>query len=260
MRFEGHVVLVTGGGSGIGQAIARRFGAEGASVAVADMLGDRAESTARAIQEEGGIARALTLDVTLEAEVIEACAGIGRDLGPVTILVNNAGRSIGADVTKMTADEWDANFDVVIKSAFLCSRAVLPGMIERGGGVILNVSSVNGMFGIGEEGYSAAKAGLLNLTRNLAVRYGKYGIRANAISPGTIRTPIWSERVARDPHVFDSLNRWYPLGRVGEVDDVAAAALFLCSDEASWVTGVNLPVDGGLTAGSYRMMEDLGGG
>jgi NAD(P)-dependent dehydrogenase (short-subunit alcohol dehydrogenase family) len=133
-------------------------------------------------------------------------------------------------------------------------------MIERRQGVILNVSSVNGMFGIGEEGYSAAKAGVLNLTQNLAMRYGKYGIRANAISPGTIRTPIWDKRLARDPNVFEELNKWYPLGRVGEVDDVVAAALFLCSDEAAWITGVNLPVDGGLTAGSYRMMEDLGGG
>jgi meso-butanediol dehydrogenase / (S,S)-butanediol dehydrogenase / diacetyl reductase len=260
MRFDQHVVLVTGGGSGIGQGIARRFAAEGAAVAVADKLGDRADATASAIREDGGNAIALTLDVAVEVDVIKACETVARDLGPITILVNNAGRSVGADVTKMTSGEWDANFDVVVKSVFLCSRAVLPGMIERRQGVILNVSSVNGMFGIGEEGYSAAKAGVLNLTQNLAMRYGKYGIRANAISPGTIRTPIWDKRLARDPNVFEELNKWYPLGRVGEVDDVVAAALFLCSDEAAWITGVNLPVDGGLTAGSYRMMEDLGGG
>ncbi|MBA3276054.1 MAG: SDR family oxidoreductase, partial [Chloroflexia bacterium] len=176
------------------------------------------------------------------------------------ILVNNAGLSVGADVARLTSADWDRNFDVVIKAAFLCSRAVLPTMIEARRGVILNIASVNGMFGIGEDAYSAAKAGLLNLTQNMAMRYGKNGIRVNAISPGTIRTPIWDERLARDPDVFDSLNAWYALGRVGEVEDVTNAALFLCSSEASWITGVNLPVDGGLTAGSVRMIEDLGGG
>lgn len=260
MRLEGEVALVTGGGSGIGQGIARRFAAEGAVVVVADKIPERAATTVDAMQADGGDAIALTLDVTVENEVEAAFARVARDPGPVTILVNNAGLSVGGDVVSLTSADWDRNFDVVIRAAFLCSRAALPAMIKARRGVILNMSSVNGMYGIGEDAYSAAKAALLNLTRNLAVRHGKHGIRVNAISPGTVRTPIWDERLAQDSGVFESLTAWYPLGRVGEVDDVAAAALFLCSPEASWITGVNLPVDGGLTSGSVRMIDDLGGG
>lgn len=260
MQLAGEVALVTGGGSGIGQGIARRFAAEGAVAIVADRIEERAGATAAAIRNSGGAAIALTLDVTVEADVAAAFERVAGEVGPVSILVNNAGLSVGADVANLSAADWDRNFDVVIRGAFLCCRAALPAMTAARRGVILNIASVNGMFGIGEDAYSAAKAGLLNLTQNLAIRHGKYGIRANAISPGTIRTPIWNDRLARDPEVFDSLNAWYPLGRVGEVDDVAAAALFLCSPDAAWITGVNLPVDGGLTAGSVRMIDDLGGG
>jgi NAD(P)-dependent dehydrogenase (short-subunit alcohol dehydrogenase family) len=260
MRLQGEVVLVTGGGSGIGRGIATLFAAEGAAVAVADKAADRAAATADLIRAAGGRALPLTLDVTNEAAVNDAVAATTGELGPLSILVNNAGMSLGADVTTMSAADWDANFNVVIRAAFLCARAVLPAMIEARKGVILNISSVNGMYGIGEEAYSAAKAGLLNLTQNLAQRHGRDGIRANAISPGTIRTPIWNERLAEEPGVLERLAAWYPLGRVGEVEDVAAAALFLCSSDASWITGVNLPVDGGLTAGAFRMIEDLGGG
>lgn len=258
MRLAGEIALVTGGGSGIGRGIAQRFAAEGAVVIVADKDAQRAAETAAAISADGHQAMALTLDVTQERDVAKAFERVAEALGSVSILVNNAGLSVGSDTATMTDDEWDRNFDVVLKGAFHCARAALPAMIAAGRGVILNIASVNGMTGIGEDGYSAAKAGLLNLTRNLAVRHGPHGIRVNAISPGTIRTPIWKERLAREPAVFERLGPWYPLGRVGEVDDVVRAALFLCSDEAAWITGVNLPVDGGLTAGSLRMSEDLG--
>jgi NAD(P)-dependent dehydrogenase (short-subunit alcohol dehydrogenase family) len=154
---------------------------------------------------------------------------------------------------------WDLNVDVVLKGVYLCSRAVLPGMIERGSGVILNIGSVNGLMGIGESAYSAAKAGMVNLTQNMAIHYGDEGVRVNCIAPGTIRTPIWNERLAKEPGVFENLAKWYPLQRVGEPEDVAKAALFLCSDDASWITGVTLPVDGGLTAGSYGMNKALQG-
>jgi meso-butanediol dehydrogenase / (S,S)-butanediol dehydrogenase / diacetyl reductase len=122
------------------------------------------------------------------------------------------------------------------------------------------IAPVNGLTGLGEEPYSAAKAGLINLTQNLAIKYGPYGVRANVICPGTVRTPIWGERLAQDPQIFERLARWYPLGRVGETDDIAKAALFLASDDASWITGTTLTVDGGLMAGSYRMAQELQGG
>jgi len=146
---------------------------------------------------------------------------------------------------------------VVLKSVFLCSKAVLRPMIDRRRGVIVNIASVNGLSALGNEAYSAAKAGVISLTQGIAVRYGGQGIRCNAIAPGTIRTPIWQTRMDRDPEVFERLVKWYPLGRVGEPDDVANAALFLASEEASWITGTVLPVDGGLLAGNFRMTREL---
>jgi NAD(P)-dependent dehydrogenase (short-subunit alcohol dehydrogenase family) len=132
-------------------------------------------------------------------------------------------------------------------------------MIERKGGVIINITSVNGMFAVGEEAYSAAKAGMINLTKNMALKYGQDNVRVNTIAPGTIQTPIWGERLKKDPTAFDKIARWYPLGRVGQPEDIANAALFLASDEASWITGINLPVDGGLTAGPYGFTRSLQG-
>jgi NAD(P)-dependent dehydrogenase (short-subunit alcohol dehydrogenase family) len=146
---------------------------------------------------------------------------------------------------------------VVLKSVFLCSKALLPQMLERHSGAIVNIASVNGLTGLGEEPYSAAKAGMVNLTKNMALKYGPRGVRVNCICPGTIRTPIWQPQLDKDPQVFDRLVPWYPLGRIGEPEDIARAALFLASDDASWITGTTLTVDGGLTAGSYRMGQDL---
>jgi meso-butanediol dehydrogenase/(S,S)-butanediol dehydrogenase/diacetyl reductase len=134
---------------------------------------------------------------------------------------------------------------------------VLPGMIERGHGVILNIASVNGLAYFGNEAYSAAKAGMINLTQSIAARYGAHGVRANAIAPGSIRTPIWQERVDAEPEIFDKLVKWYPLGRVGEPEDVARAALFLASDDSDWISGAVLRVDGALMAGYPLMAEEL---
>jgi meso-butanediol dehydrogenase/(S,S)-butanediol dehydrogenase/diacetyl reductase len=160
-------------------------------------------------------------------------------------------------VLKIDDATWDRDVAVVLKSVFLCSRAVLPSMMDRHSGSIVNIASVNGISALGNEAYSAAKAGVINLTQGIAVRYGAHGVRCNAIAPGTIRTPIWQERIGRDPAVFQRLVKWYPLGRVGEPDDVANATMFLASDEASWITGIVLRVDGGLLAGSSRMTREL---
>ncbi|MCC6315556.1 MAG: SDR family oxidoreductase [Thermomicrobiales bacterium] len=260
MRLSGKIAVVTGAGSGIGRAIAQRFAAEGARVVVAGRTRPGIEETARAIDAAGGEALAVVCDVTDAAAVTHAIARANEVFGPVDILVNNAGGSFGDDILTFDEDTWDRNFDLVLKSVYLCCREVLPQMIARGSGAIVNIGSVNGLTGIGEEAYGAAKAGMINLTQNMAMKYGPHGVRANVVAPGTIRTPIWNERLAERPNVFEALTAWYPLGRVGEPEDVANAALFLASDEASWITGVTLPVDGGLLAGSYRMNVDLSGG
>lgn len=259
MRLEGRVALVTGGGSGIGEAISRLFASEGAMMAVADIVKERADRVASEISAAGGRAAAFQVDVADTGSVSAMITAAASEIGPIDVLVNNAGLSFGDDILEIEPDVWDRNLNVVLRGPYLCSRAVLPGMIEQRRGSIVNIASVNGMSGLGEEAYSAAKAGMINLTQNMAIKYGKFGIRANAIAPGTIRTPIWDDVVRETPDVFENLAKWYPLERVGEPEEVAKAALFLASDDASFITGVTLPVDGGLMAGSYGMTQALQG-
>jgi NAD(P)-dependent dehydrogenase (short-subunit alcohol dehydrogenase family) len=254
MRLQGKVAVITGGGSGLGRAMALRFAEEGAAVAVADLIPERAAETAELIAKARGRGIGIDADVT-DAAQVEAMVARGiAEFGQIDILVNNAGISVGDNILKIDEPGWDHTFDVCLKSAYLCSKAVLPGMIERRSGAILNISSVNAVWAIGKEAYSAAKAGMLNLTQNMALKYGDYGIRVNAISPGTVRTAIWDERLKKNPDVIDKLVVYYPLGRIGQPEDIANAALFLVSDDSSWITGINLPVDGGVSAGPYQMM------
>jgi len=257
MRLLDTVAIVTGAGSGIGRATSVRFAAEGASIVVADMAADRAMDTAAILSESGANAIAITMDVTRADQIAAMVERTVERFGRVDVLVNNAGMSKGNDILTIDEETWDLNLDIVLKSVFLCSKAVLPGMIARKSGVIVNVSSVNGLTGVGEEAYGAAKAGMINLTQNMAVKYGPSGVRVNCIAPGTIRTPAWKERFTQDPDVFERLARWYPLRRVGEPEDIANAALFLASSEAGWITGEVLTVDGGLLAGNGLIGGDI---
>src|SRR5215203_954840 len=255
MRFEARVTIATGGGSGLGRVLAHRFAAEGAAVVVADVVGEHASAVVDEISDSGGRSVSQTTNVT-DASDVRAMVETAREaFGPVDILVNNAAKATDADFLSLGEEAWDE--DVTLKGPFLCSQTVLADMVENGSGVIINISSVNALGYYGNEAYSAAKAGILSLTRSLAVLYGPSGIRVNAIAPGTLRTPAWEQRREKNPYVFERLTRWYPLGRVGEPDDVAGAALFLASDDAAWITGAVLPVDGGLTAGNMQMMEEM---
>jgi meso-butanediol dehydrogenase / (S,S)-butanediol dehydrogenase / diacetyl reductase len=257
MRLADKVAIVTGSGSGIGRVMVRLFAAEGAAVAVVDRLGDKAEEVAAEIEGSGGTAIAIRTDVTVAGDVDAMASAAEEAFGRVDVLVNNAAVCEGDDILRMDEATWDSDVAGVLKSAFLCAKRVVPGMIERRGGVIVNIASVNGLAYFGNEAYSAAKAGMINLTKSIAARYGGAGIRANAIAPGSIQTPIWQERLDKDPHVFDTLVKWYPLGRVGDPTDVARAALFLASDEAAWISGTVIRVDGGLMAGYPIMASEL---
>ena len=257
MRLHDRVALVTGAGSGIGQAIARRYAAEGAAVVVLDWHPEGGRGTADEIAGQGGSALFVEADVSRAADVERAFEGALSAFGRIDVLVNNAAVAEGDDILRIDEATWDRNLAVVLKGVFLCTRAALPGMIAQRRGAVVNVASVNGLMGLGNEPYSAAKAGVINLTQNVAVRYGRFGVRANVICPGTVRTPIWRPRVERVPDVFERLGAWYPVGRVGEPEDVAGAALYLASDEAAFVTGAVFPVDGGLTAGLHRMAREL---
>jgi NAD(P)-dependent dehydrogenase (short-subunit alcohol dehydrogenase family) len=257
MRFQSRVAIITGSGSGLGRVLAHRFAAEGAAVVVADVVEQRATTVADEISGAGGSSLAQTTDVTNAADV-EAMVEAAREaFGSVEILVNNAAKATDADFLDVSEEAWDEDVAIALKGSFLCSQAVLGDMTENRSGVILNISSVNALAYFGNEAYSAAKAGILNLTRSLAVRYGPFGVRVNAIAPGTLRTPAWEQRRQKDPDVFDRVAKWYPLGRIGEPEDVAGAALFLASDEAAWISGTVLPIDGGLTAGNMEMAREI---
>jgi meso-butanediol dehydrogenase / (S,S)-butanediol dehydrogenase / diacetyl reductase len=257
MRLKDKTALITGSGSGIGQAIAELFSAQGANVVIVDIFEDRAQKVAKLITEAGGQATAMVADVASRADVTKIIADTLSTYGQLDILVNNAAIAKGNDIIDVDEDTWNRDIDVVLKSVYLCCQATLPSMKEQGSGVIVNIASVNGIASYGHMPYSAAKAGVINLTKNIAVSYGVHNIRANAICPGSIHTPIWEEQLKVDPHALERLAKWYPLGRVGTPQDVANAALFLASDESSWITGEALVLDGGLTAGNIRMSQEL---
>jgi NAD(P)-dependent dehydrogenase (short-subunit alcohol dehydrogenase family) len=258
-RFESKVALITGAGRGIGRATAQRLAAEGAAVALLDRDGAVAEEAAAGLRQAGARALALRADTTDRAAGGAAIEATLAAFGQIDVLVNNAARTAKGNLEQTGPDDWEYEIEGTLTGTFLMSRAVLPHMVARGTGAIVNVGSVNALLALGNPAYSAAKAGLINLTKSLATEYGRSGIRANVVSPGTIRTesPSWQERLARDPQVFEKLARWYPVGRVGRPEDIAAAIAFLASDEAAFVNGANLVVDGGLTAGLAPMIEEL---
>ncbi|MGF0118546.1 SDR family NAD(P)-dependent oxidoreductase [Promicromonospora sp. Marseille-Q5078] len=243
-RFAGRVALVTGAAHGIGAATARRLFAEGATVVLADV---DTSAAGRAAEALGGGRRALAVpcDLTDPASVEAAVAEAVRRFDRLDVLVNVAGgaRPHPDLLDGMTDDDWAGTVDLNLTGPVRAVRAAAPHLSRQGGAIVL-VGSVNGLQAFGDAAYSAAKAGLGLVAKNLAVRLGPAGVRVNVVAPGTVRTRVWDTQGG--PDRFAPM---YPLGRVGEPEDVAAAVAFLASDDAAWITGVTLPVEGGVLAG-----------
>jgi NAD(P)-dependent dehydrogenase (short-subunit alcohol dehydrogenase family) len=237
--LEGHKAIITGGGAGIGEAICRRFAAEGAQVAVLDRRLDAAQSVAAEIN---GIA--LECDVADAAAVEGAIGRVYDEIGPVTDLINNAGIGMNKPLHRYRDEEWALVMAVNLTGTFNCMRAVIPRMLDAGGGSIVNNSSMNGLRPLsGEAPYSAAKAAVINLTMTAALEYAPT-IRANCVSPGLIATQL-TELVTSNPSWLAAAESGTPLQRVGTADDVAQVVAFLCSDASSYITGQNIVIDGG---------------
>ncbi|TCM37854.1 SDR family NAD(P)-dependent oxidoreductase [Kribbella sp. VKM Ac-2568] len=242
-RFEGKVALVTAGAQGIGLAVARRTAAEGGSVVVTDLQEDKIA----AVAEEIGADRALAIkvDVTSRDDVDAAVAAAVERFGRLDVLVNNAGGCIVSTVPEETTDEeWHRQLDLTLVGAARCIQASLPYLVKTRGNVV-TISSVNGVAAFGNIEYAAAKAGQIVMSQNFAARYGPLGVRFNVVAPGTVRTPNWDNQ----PGTLERFKTMYPLGRVGEPEDIAAAVAFLSSDDAAWITGHTLPVEGGILTG-----------
>jgi 3-oxoacyl-[acyl-carrier protein] reductase len=248
-RLAGKVSLITGAGQNIGRAMAERFAAEGSAVAVVDIDAERARRVAQGIAASGGRALALQVDVTDEAAVEAMVERVVAELGAIDVLVNNVAATVNKGLLDTTLAEWEGVLAVTLRSTFLCSRAAARSMIAAGdGGAIVNVAATSGLRGIRNKfAYAVAKSGVLNLTRAAAMELAPYGIRVNTLTPTQSGSPVG---MADEAFSADRAGeaKGIPIGRFGQPADQAAAALFLASDDASFVTGANLVCDGGLLA------------
>lgn len=252
MHFDGKTVIVTGSAVGIGRAAAEAFSRGKAKVVVADLDQQKGEEAVSVIIEDGGQASYIRVDVT-DSDSVKALVEKTRQLyGGIDILINNAGIHYQGNVVETPVEAWDRVLDVNLKGVYLCSHHVVPVMVERGGGVIVNIASEAGMVGIkGQAAYNASKAGVISLTQSMAVDFAEHKIRVNAVSPGTTETPLVLkilEEADNPEEIRADLEGCRPLNRLGRPEEIAAAVLAMASDELGYVTGSVLTIDGGYTA------------
>ena len=258
-RYAGKNVLISGGGSGIGHAICLRLAAEGANIILIDKDFKGGQSVEQELKLQNTKVLFIQADITSEDDVEKVHKEATLFFGTIDVLVNNAGAAFAENYAMTTLENWNQDIALNLTGHYMLTRLFLPDMEAQGKGAITNISSVNGAQSFGNPAYSAAKAGVISFTQTLAIEYGPKGIRANVVLPGTIETPVWQTRKDSRPEVFELVKGWYPVGRVGRPEDIAAAVAFLSADEASFVNGASLNVDGGLTAGNFRMIKDITG-
>jgi 2-keto-3-deoxy-L-fuconate dehydrogenase len=251
-QLTGQVAVVTGAGSGIGQAIARLFARQGANVVGLDLDRDAAGATADSIRSAGGEAEAFACDVGDADQVADVFARIDAGRRRVDVLVNNAGIAHIGSVEQTSEADLDRLYRVNVKGVFLCARAAVPIMRRQGGGVILNLASIASLIGLADRfAYSMSKGAVLTMTRSIAVDYMKDNIRCNCVCPARVHTPFVDHYLAkhypgREQEMFEKLSAYQPIGRMGTAEEVAVLALYLCSSEASFITGQAYPIDGGV--------------
>lgn len=258
-RLAGRVALVTGAaGGGTGGAVVEDFLSEGASVILVDVRADVLDARVEVLKAAGHKVAKAAANITDRDALRSSVAPAVAALGTIDIVVANA--NVGGKPTtfeKTTAESFRNDVADNLSAQFNTIELAIDGMKRLRRGAIVIVGSVNGLSALGQPAYSAAKAGLVSLTRTLAVEYGPYGIRTNIVCPATIQTPGWAPRIERRPDILDRLTRWYPLGRVAQPRDVAKAITFLASDDAAFINGITMPIDGGLMAGNGAMAREL---
>ncbi|WP_176399202.1 SDR family NAD(P)-dependent oxidoreductase [Pandoraea sp. PE-S2T-3] len=258
-------VVVTGGARGLGAAIVKQFSATGANVSVLDLTSPELPPLG-ALSNEGSIVWYRT-DVTKEREVRNSVREILGTHGPIDVLINNVGGAVwpNLDVSMRSLDipTWEHTFQLNVHGAFYCSHHVIPYMTRSGNASIVNISSVNALMALGHPAYSASKAALSAMTRAIAVEYGPQGIRCNGVIVGTMNTKAWATRLNCYPNLLEDIASAYPLRRIATPDEIASVVLFLCAPGSSFISGTDIVVDGGLTAGredlANRLMPDFCG-
>ncbi|BCL75731.1 beta-ketoacyl-ACP reductase [Jeongeupia sp. HS-3] len=245
MRLKGKVAIITGAASGIGYATAKKFVAEGAQVAVCDVNQQGIDDVVSELVASGADAYGYFVDVTNREQIASMVKGVKANFGRIDVLVNNAGIVLDAQLTKMTDEQFDKVIDINLKGVYNCTRAVVETMVEQGGGVILNASSVVGLYGnFGQTNYAASKFGVIGFVKTWAKELGRKGIRANAVCPGFVATPILNSMPEK---VIAALEERVPMRRLAQPEEIANVYAFLASDEASYINGAAIEVTGGLT-------------